>query len=113
MKCRIAAAAAALVALAVIPSAGEAAGRSCGTMGSAGGDVLQVYALRGVSCKKAESVARVFSSTPNAPPPWHCMTGTGQTYRGKAVSLACGYGSRGPVMKRKHAFVAVQAHTSG
>jgi hypothetical protein len=112
MKIRIAAAGA-LVVLALIPSAGEAAVRSCGTLSAAGGDVLQVYALRGVTCKKAESVARVFSSTPNAPSPWHCMTGTGQRYRGKAVSLACGYGSRGPVMKRKHAFVAVQAHTSG
>jgi hypothetical protein len=66
-----------------------------------------------VTCKKAESVARRFSSTPTAPSPWHCLTGTGQRYRGKAVSFGCGYGSRGPVMKRKHAFVAVQAHTSG
>jgi len=107
------AAAVALLALAFIPSAGEAKVRSCGTMSAAGGDVLQVYALRGVSCKKAESVARVFSSTPTAPKPWHCLTGTGQLYRGKAVSFACGYGSRGPVMKRKHAFVAVQGHTSG
>ena len=112
MKTRIAAAAA-LVALALIPSAGEAAARSCGTLSSGGGDVLQVYVLRGVSCKKAENVARVVSATPNAPSPWHCLTGTGQRYGGKAVSFACGYGSRGPVMKRKHAFVAVQAHTSG
>jgi hypothetical protein len=107
------AAAGAVVALALIPSAGDAAVRSCGTISAAGGDVLQVYALRGVTCKKAESVARRFSSTPSAPAPWHCLTGTGQRYRGKAVSFACGYGSRGPVMKRKHAFVAVQAHTSG
>ena len=105
--------AAALVGLALIPAAGEAAVRRCGTLSSGGGDVLQVYALRGVPCKKAESVARTFSSTPTAPAPWHCLTGTGQRYRGKAVSFACGYGSRGPVMKRKHAFVAVQAHTSG
>jgi hypothetical protein len=107
------AAAAAVVALAVIPAAGDAAVRSCGTLSAGGGDVLQVYALRGVTCKKAKSVARTFSSTPTAPSPWHCLTGTGQRYRGKAVSFACGCGSRGPVMKRTHAFVAVQAHTSG
>jgi hypothetical protein len=34
--------AAAVVALALIPSAGDAAVRSCGTMSAAGGDVLQV-----------------------------------------------------------------------
>jgi hypothetical protein len=102
---------AALGALALAPSA-EGAVRSCGTFGSAGGDVIRVYALRGVSCKKALDVARVVAQT-NPPSPWHCLTGIGQRYRGKAISFACGYGSRGPVMKRAHAFVAVQAHTSG
>jgi hypothetical protein len=86
--------------------------RSCGTMGAGGGDVLRVYALRGVACKTAMRVARVVS-TSDAPAPWHCLIGIGQHYRGKPVSFACGYGSRGPVMKRTHAFVAVQAHTSG
>jgi hypothetical protein len=107
------AAAGALVVLALMPSASEAAVRMCGTTSAPGGDVLRVYALRGVTCQKAMSVARAFSATPSAPAPWHCLTGTGQRYRGKAVSFACGYGSRGPVMKRKHALVAVQAHTSG
>lgn len=88
------------------------AARSCGTMASGGGDVLQVYALRGVACKTAMRVARVVS-TSDAPAPWHCLTGIGQHYRGKPVSFACGYGSHGPVMKRAHGFVAVQAHTSG
>lgn len=87
--------------------------RTCATLSASGGDVLRVYALRGVTCSKALHVARVFSSTPTAPAPWHCLTGTGQRYRGRAVSFACGYGSRGPVMKRSHAFVAVQAHSSG
>jgi hypothetical protein len=27
--------------------------------------------------------------------------------------MACGYGSRGPVRQRKHAFVAVQEHSAG
>jgi hypothetical protein len=102
----------AAVALAIAPTS-QAAARSCGTLSAAGGDVLRVYALRGVDCKTAKRVARTFSATPTAPKPWHCLTGTGQSYRGKPVSLACGYGSRGPVMKRKHALVAVQAHTSG
>jgi hypothetical protein len=48
-----------------------------------------------------------------ARPPWHCLTGTGQTYRGKAIAMACGYGSRGPIRQRKHAFVAVQEHSAG
>jgi hypothetical protein len=105
----------ALVLALAMSSAGGAAStvRSCGTMSAAGGDVLRVYALRGVTCRSAMHVARVFSATPTAPKPWRCLTGTGQRYRGKAVSFACGYGSHGPVMKRKHAFVAVQAHTSG
>jgi hypothetical protein len=106
----------AVLPLSAVASAGPMPARSvrsCGTLSAAGGDVLRVYALRGVSCRRAERVARVFSSTPTAPAPWHCLTGTGQRYRGKAVSFACGYGSRGPVMKRRHAFVAVQAHTSG
>lgn len=107
-----------VLALVVITPAGASptpkpAVRACGTLGAAGGDVLRVYALRGVTCGKALRVARVFSTTPTAPAPWHCLTGTGQRYRAKAVSFACGYGSRGPVMKRRHAFVAVQAHTSG
>jgi hypothetical protein len=113
--------AAALAALAAVlplstPNAGATSARvarSCGTLSAAGGDVLRVYALRGVPCRKALRVARVFASTPTAPAPWHCLTGTGQRYRSKAVSFACGYGSRGPVMKRRHALVAVQAHTSG
>ena len=87
--------------------------RACGTLSAAGGDVLRVYVLRGVDCKTAMRVTRAVSATPSAPKPWHCLTGTGQRYRGKAVSFACGYGSRGPVMQRKHALVAVQAHTSG
>jgi hypothetical protein len=91
---------------------GTRAVRTCGTISAAGGDVLRVYALRGVACKTATRVARVVS-TSDAPSPWHCLTGIGQHYRGKPVSFACGYGSRGPVMKRVHAFVAVQAHTSG
>ncbi len=99
-----------LGALAIAPSA-EAA-HSCGTFSGAGGDVIRVYALRGVSCKKALDVAHVVAQS-NPPSPWHCLTGTGQRYRGKAISFACGYGSRGPVMKRRHAFVAVQLHTAG
>ena len=88
------------------------AARSCGTLSAAGGDVLRVYALRGVACRTALRVTRVVSSS-DPPAPWHCLTGIGQRYRGKPVSFACGYGSHGPVMKRAHAFVAVQAHTSG
>jgi hypothetical protein len=108
--------AATIASLAIVVSSAPARSstvRKCDTLSAAGGDVLRVYALRGVTCKKALQVARTFSTTPRAPAPWHCLTGTGQRYRGKAVSFACGYGSRGPVMKRKHAFVAVQAHTSG
>jgi hypothetical protein len=109
-------AAATIAALALAASSAPArpsTARACGTLSAAGGDVLRVYALHGVTCRKATAVARAFSSTPTAPKPWHCLTGTGQRYRGKAISFACGYGSRGPVMKRKHALVAVQAHTSG
>jgi hypothetical protein len=101
----------AAVALAIAP-ASQAAVRSCGTLSAAGGDVLRVYALRGVSCAKAMAAAKKFA-TGDAPAPWHCLTGTGQTYRGKAIAMACGYGSRGPVRRRKHAFLAVQEHTSG
>jgi hypothetical protein len=114
----LAAALAAVLALCGIASAGRSpvrasTVRTCGTLSTAGGDVLRVYVLRGVTCRKALRVARVFATTPTPPAPWHCLTGTGQRYRGKAVSFACGYGSRGPVMKRTHALVAVQAHTSG
>jgi predicted small secreted protein len=101
---------AALATLSLVPTAQAAT--SCGTLSGAGGDVLRVYALQGVSCKKAKSVARVVAQYP-APAPWHCLTGTGQKYKRKPVSFACGYGSRGPVMKRKHAFVAVQTHSAG
>ena len=103
----------AAVAVALVPAApGHAATRKCSTFSGAGGDVLRVYALRGVSCGKAVAAAKKFA-TGEAPAPWHCLTGTGQTYRGKAIAMACGYGSRGPVRQRKHAFVAVQEHTSG
>jgi hypothetical protein len=112
MRCRgLLVIVAVLGVLAMAPGA-QAAPHSCGTFSGAGGDVLRVYALRGVSCKKALSVGRIVAQL-NPPSPWHCLTGTGQRYRGKAVSFACGYGSRGPVMQRVHAFVAVQAHTSG
>jgi hypothetical protein len=87
--------------------------RTCATLSAAGGDVLRVYALRGVTCSTALRVSRAFSTTPTPPAPWRCLTGTGQRYHGQAISFACGYGSRGPVMRRAHAFVAVQAHTSG
>ena len=103
----------AAVAVALVPAApGHAATRTCSTFSGAGGDVLRVYALRGVSCGKAVAAAKKFAIG-DAPAPWHCLTGTGQTYRGKAIAMACGYGSRGPVRQRKHAFVAVQEHTSG
>lgn len=103
-----------IAALAVlVPAApGHAATRTCSTFSGAGGDVLRVYALRGVSCAKAVAAAKKFA-TGDAPAPWHCLTGTGQLYRGKPIAIACGYGSRGPVRQRKHAFVAVQEHTSG
>jgi hypothetical protein len=103
----------AALAVALVPAApSHAATRKCSTFSGAGGDVLRVYALRGVSCKKAVAVAKQFA-TGEAPAPWHCLSGTGQTYRGKAIASACGYGSRGPVRQRKHAFVTVQEHTSG
>ena len=103
----------AALAVALVPAApGHAATRKCSTFSGAGGDVLRVYALRGVSCKKAVAVATQFA-TGEPPAPWHCLSGTGQTYRGKAIASACGYGSRGPVRQRKHAFVTVQEHTSG
>jgi hypothetical protein len=103
---------AALAVALVLATAGHAATRTCSTFSGAGGDVLRVYALRGVSCAKAVAAAKKFA-TGDAPAPWHCLTGTGQLYRGKAIAMACGYGSRGPVRQRKHAFVAVQEHTSG
>ena len=103
----------AALAVALVPAApGHAATRKCSTFSGAGGDVLRVYALRGVSCKNAVAVAKQFA-TGEPPAPWHCLSGTGQTYRGKAIASACGYGSRGPVRQRKHAFVTVQEHTSG
>jgi hypothetical protein len=103
----------AALAVAVLPTPpADGATRKCSTFSGAGGDVLRVYALRGVSCKKALAVAKAFS-TGDAPSPWHCLTGTGQKYQGKALAMACGYGSRGPVRKRKHAFVAVQEHSAG
>ena len=103
----------AALAVALVPAApGHAATRKCSTFSGAGGDVLRVYALRGVSCAKAIAAAKAFA-VGDAPAPWHCLTGTGQRYRGKAISFACGYGSRGPVRQRKHAFVAVQEHSAG
>ena len=70
--------------------------------------------MRCAACRAGRPLPRPRSSrTGDAPAPWHCLTGTGQTYRGKAIAMACGYGSRGPVRQRKHAFVAVQEHTSG
>ncbi len=103
----------AALAVAALPAASaHGATRKCSTFSGGGGDVLRVYALRGVSCKKAVDVARAFA-TGDAPSPWHCLTGTGQKYAGKALAMACGYGSRGPVRKRKHAFVAVQEHSAG
>jgi hypothetical protein len=103
----------AALAVTLVPAApGHAATRKCSTFSGAGGDVLRVYALRGVSCRKAVAVAKQFA-TGEPPAPWHCLSGTGQTYRGKAIASACGYGSRGPVRQRKHALVTVQEHTSG
>jgi hypothetical protein len=95
-------------ALASPVDASTTSARSCGSL-SAAADTVRVYAIRGVTCRKAVSVARVALRT--APPkPWHCLTGTGQIYRGKPLSIACGYGSRGPVLRRAHAFAVVQTH---
>ena len=103
----------AAVAVALVPAApGHAATRTCSTFSGAGGDVLRVYALRGVSCAKAVAAAKKFATATRR----HRGTasrGPGRLYRGKAIAMACGYGSRGPVRQRKHAFVAVQEHTSG
>ena len=69
----------AALAVALVPAApGHAATRTCSTFSGAGGDVLRVYALRGVSCAKAVAAAKKFA-TGDAPAPWHCLTGTGQT----------------------------------
>ena len=87
------------LAVALVPAApGHAATSKCSAFSGAGGDVLRVYALRGVSCAKAVAAAKKFA-TGDAPAPWHCLTGTGQTYHGKAIAMACGYGSRGQVVK--------------
>ena len=95
-------------ALAAPVDASTTSARSCGSF-SATADTVRVYAIRGVTCRKAISVARVALRT-TPPKPWHCLTGTGQTYRGKPLSIGCGYGSRGPVLRRAHAFAVVQTH---
>ena len=52
----------AAVAVALVPAApGHAATRTCSTFSGAGGDVLRVYALRGVSCGKAVAAAKKFA----------------------------------------------------
>ena len=104
----------AALAVALVPAApGHAATRTCSTFSGAGGDVLRVYALRGVSCAKAVAAAKKFA-TGDAPAPVALPHGDrADSIAARRSPSACGYGSRGPVRQRKHAFVAVQEHTSG
>lgn len=95
-----------LAALALAPSA-QAKAHRCGEFSASGGTVLRVYAIRGVTCAKAISVAKQ-DARGTAPAPWRCATATSGTFAGKPVYARCGYGGGGPILKRDHAFVVVQ-----
>jgi hypothetical protein len=93
------------LAAAFSPSPAAAKPRNCGNLARPG-TTFRVIAIRGVSCKTARHVATVFQ-TADAPKPWKCTIGTGQKYRGKEIGTMCGYGGKGGLLSRPHAFVTV------
>ena len=62
----------------------------------------QVFAIRGVKCRKARKVAKKFDHKGAAPSPWACVLGHG----GRTL-FSCGYGeSTGNIRDWPHALIA-------
>jgi hypothetical protein len=107
----IAAAAIALAFAALLAGHSSAAGPAasgaktdCGTYDSTSTfDRGQVFAIRGVKCRKARKVAKKYDHKGTAPGPWKCALAHGG---GKAL-FSCGYGeSRGNIRDWPHALIA-------
>ena len=105
---------AALVALGaalLVAPAAKAEATNCGKFARPSA-VLQVYAIRGVSCRTAVRVAKL-DAAGRAPAPWACATSFGgERYRGRPVRSKCGHGGGGSILKRRHAFVVVQRNSA-
>ena len=111
---RLAAIAAAAIALAfaallagrstATAPAASGAKTDCGTYDSASTfDRGQVFAIRGVNCRKARKVAKKYDHKGTAPRPWKCALAHGG---GKAL-FSCGYGeSSGDIRDWPHALIA-------
>ena len=107
----IAAAAIALVFAALLAGRSTAAAPAasgaktdCGTYDSASTfDRGQVFAIRGVKCRKARKVAKKYDHKGTAPSPWKCALAHGD---GKTL-FSCGYGeSGGDIRDWPHALIA-------
>src|SRR5262245_51541806 len=109
---RLAAIAAAAIALAFAALAGQStaaapaasgAKTDCGTYDSTSTfDRGQVFAIRGVKCRKARKVAKRYDHRGTAPRPWKCALAHGG---GKAL-FSCGYGeSSGDIRDWPHALI--------
>ena len=97
--------------LALTPAA-HAKARRCGEFAAAGGAVRRVYAIRGVTCRTALSVAKRDAQS-TAPSPWRCATAFSGRYAGHPLAAKCGYGGGGPLLARRHAFAVVEIAGNG
>jgi hypothetical protein len=93
------------LAVAAPPSATSAKRHSCGTITSASiYRKARVYAIRGVTCKRARQVARAYDAKGRQLGSWQC----GLAHDDGARLFSCGAGrGTGDLRKRAHALEAV------
>ena len=86
--------------------------RTCPGTVSFAGEQSKVVVLRGVSCRTARRVARIYDRRGTPPRPWRCALAHAPFDRiaGRRVGFSCGRGGRrGDIRRWPHAFVGTFA----
>jgi hypothetical protein len=95
-------------ALALLAAPAEAR-RTCPGTVQFSGKANKIVILRGVSCRTARRVVRIYDRRFTAPRPWVCLLAHPPFDRidGRIVGFSCGRGGRrGNIRRWPHAFVA-------
>jgi hypothetical protein len=89
-------------------SAGAARRRSCGAITSTSVyPFARVVAIRGVRCRRARRVARIYDHEGRSPGRWRCFLAHGDRPR----LFTCGYPpTRGDIRRARHALEAIGTH---
>jgi hypothetical protein len=96
-----------VIGLALLAAPAEAR-RTCPGTVSFSGKPNKIVILRGVSCKTARRVVRIYDRRFRGPPPWRCALAHAPFDRidGRIVGFSCAWGGRrGDIRRWPHAFV--------